>query len=38
MAVDIIYYDNLLSIDLYDLVVPFSLTDWIIKPFFSTPI
>ena len=33
MAVDIIYYDNLLSIDLYDLVVPFSLTDWIIKFF-----
>ena len=29
------YYYNQISIDLYNLFVPFSLTGWIIKPFFS---
>ena len=31
MAVNIIYYVDLLSIDLYNLFVPFSLTGWIIN-------
>ena len=35
VAVNTIYYDHLLSIDLYNLFVPFSLTGWIIKLFFS---
>ena len=34
-AVNIIYYDDLLSIDRYNLFMSFSPTGWIIKPFFS---